>query len=72
MTSAGRLADPTGLPFDAAHLAEYNALTTALDDLLALKPCLAPRCRRRRARCYPGKTHPSTSLDSSGAMESRR
>ena len=39
----GRLADPSDLPFDAAHLDDEAALTTALDDLLARKPHLASR-----------------------------
>lgn len=41
--STGRLADPTDLPFDADHLDDPEALSTAIDDLLARKPHLASR-----------------------------
>lgn len=41
--ATGRLADPTDLPFDAAHLDDPEALGTAMDDLLARKPHLASR-----------------------------
>ncbi len=41
--ATGRLADPTDLPFDAAHLDDEAALATALDELLARKPHLATR-----------------------------
>lgn len=39
----GRLADPTELPFDAAHLDDPEALKTAIDELLARKPHYAAR-----------------------------
>lgn len=39
----GRLADPTDLPFDEAHLADPEALTAAIDELLTRKPHLAAR-----------------------------
>lgn len=39
----GRLADPTDLPFDAAHLDDADALAGALDALLESKPHLAAR-----------------------------
>lgn len=39
----GRLADPTDLAFDPAHLDDADALAAALDDLLARKPHLASR-----------------------------
>lgn len=41
--ATGRLADPTDLPFDAAHLDDADALTAAIDALLAGKPHLASR-----------------------------
>lgn len=39
----GRLEDPTDLPFDEALLEDDDALTAAVDDLLARKPHLAAR-----------------------------
>ena len=39
----GRLADPSDLPFDEAHLEDADALNAAVDDLLARKPHLASR-----------------------------
>jgi hypothetical protein len=41
--STGRLADPTELLFDAAHLEDPEALTAAIDDLLTRKPHYAAR-----------------------------
>jgi len=43
VAATGRLADPTDLPYDEAHLDDPDALTAALDDLLATKPHLASR-----------------------------
>jgi len=43
VAATGRLAAPDELPFDEAHLSDPEALTTALDDLLARKPYLAAR-----------------------------
>lgn len=39
----GRLADPTELPFDAAHLEDPDALNAAIDELLTRKPHYAAR-----------------------------
>lgn len=41
--ATGRLADPTDLPFDQAHLEDPDALGAAIEDLLAKKPHLASR-----------------------------
>lgn len=41
--ATGRLADPTDLPFDAAHLDDPEALTAAIDTLLEAKPHLESR-----------------------------
>lgn len=41
--ATGRLADPTDLAFDEAHLDDPDALTAAIDDLVAKKPHLAAR-----------------------------
>lgn len=43
VTATGRLADPSDLTFNDAHLADAEALTAAIDDLLARKPHLASR-----------------------------
>ena len=42
----GRLADPTDLEFADDHLADEDALTAAVDDLLTRKPHLASRKAR--------------------------
>ena len=39
----GRLADPTDLPYDETHIEDEDALTIAIDALLAKKPHLAAR-----------------------------
>ena len=39
----GKLADPTDLPFDEAHLDDADSLTAAIDALLTAKPHLAAR-----------------------------
>ncbi|GAA1663712.1 hypothetical protein GCM10010977_02530 [Citricoccus zhacaiensis] len=44
--ATGRLADASDLEFDAAHLDDPEALTAAVDDLLAAKPHLANRTPR--------------------------
>ncbi|WP_374158772.1 hypothetical protein ACEWX3_04630 [Mycobacterium sp. G7A2] len=41
--ATGKLADPTDLPFDEAHLDNRDALTAAVNDLLDRKPHLASR-----------------------------
>lgn len=41
--ATGRLADPSDLAFDETHLADPDALTAALDDLLTRKPHMATR-----------------------------
>lgn len=43
VAATGRLADPTDLPFDEAHLSDADALTDAVDALLVVKPHLAAR-----------------------------
>lgn len=43
VAATGRLADPTDLVFDAAHLEDEQALSVAIDELLAKKPHLATR-----------------------------
>lgn len=41
--ATGRLADPTDIEFSESHLDDPDALTAAVDDLLARKPHLASR-----------------------------
>lgn len=41
--ATGRLADPTDVPFDEAHLSDPDALATSIDVLLQRKPHLASR-----------------------------
>ncbi|KUI16151.1 hypothetical protein AU191_01045 [Mycolicibacterium acapulense] len=41
--ATGRLADPTDLEFNPDHLEDPDALTAAVDELLAAKPHLASR-----------------------------
>lgn len=43
VAATGRLADPSDLPFDAAHLEDEAALTSAIDALIEGKPHLASR-----------------------------
>lgn len=43
VAATGRMADPSDLAFDAAHLDDEQALTNAIDELLARKPHLATR-----------------------------
>lgn len=43
VTATGRLADPTDLAFDEAHLEDAAALSSAIDALLEAKPHLASR-----------------------------
>ena len=43
VAATGRLADPSDLPFEESRLDDAEALTTAIDELLARKPHLASR-----------------------------
>ncbi len=43
VAATGRLADPSDLPFDEAHLEDADALTAAVDALVTAKPHLASR-----------------------------
>ncbi len=43
VTATGRLADPSDLPYDEAHVDDAEALAAAIDDLIARKPHLATR-----------------------------
>lgn len=43
VAATGRMADPTDLVFDAAHLDDQDAMNTAIEELLSKKPHLASR-----------------------------
>lgn len=43
VAATGRLADPSDLAFDEAHIDDADALNAAIDDLLARKPHLGSR-----------------------------
>lgn len=43
VAATGRLADPTDLPFDVAHLDDADALAAAIDELVERKPHLKTR-----------------------------
>lgn len=68
VAGSGRLADPSDLPFDAAHLDDEDALTTALDDLLARKPHLATR--RVAGDVGQGAGTPKTGFSLAGLLAS--
>ncbi|MGY1680719.1 hypothetical protein [Geodermatophilus sp. SYSU D01176] len=69
VASTGRLADPTDLPFDAAHLDDEAALTAAIDELLTRKPHLA--ARRPVGDIGQGATSGPTTVDLAGLLRSR-
>jgi len=62
----GRLADPSDLPYDAAHLDDDDALTAAIDDLVARKPHLASR--RPSGDVGQGATGTSADVDLAGLL----
>jgi len=62
----GRLADPTDLPYDAAHLDDEGALTAAVDELLARKPHLTSR--RPSGDVGQGATGTSEDVDLAGML----
>lgn len=66
--ATGRLADPSDLPFDETHLDSPEALTAAVDDLLARKPHLGDR--RPRGDVGQGATSTGTSFDLGGLLRS--
>lgn len=66
VAATGRLADPSDLPFDEAHLEDAGALTAAVDDLLARKPHLASR--RPVGAIGQGATSSASSVDLAGIL----
>lgn len=69
VAATGRLADPTDLPFDEAHLEGDEALTAAVDALLAAKPHLGDR--RPRGDVGQGATAPEQGVDLAGILRAR-
>ena len=66
VAATGRLADPTDLAFDEAHLDDEEALTTAIDDLLGRKPHLASR--RPSGDVGQGVGSPVNNVDLAGIL----
>ena len=69
VSATGRLADPSGLPFDDGHLEDADALTAALDVLLKAKPHLASRCPR--GDVGQGQSGGSGTFDLAGMLRQR-
>lgn len=69
VTATGRLADPTDLPFDEAHLDDPDALTAAIEDLLVGKPHLGDR--RPTGSVGQGATADTATVDLAGMLRAR-
>jgi hypothetical protein len=69
VTATGRLADPSDLPFEESHLDDADALTAAIDELLARKPHLASR--RPAGDIGQGATTSPESVDLAGMLRAR-
>lgn len=67
--ATGRLADPSDLPFDQEHLDDANALTDAIDSLLARKPHLASR--RPTGDIGQGASGSKGTVDLAGLLRAR-
>lgn len=66
VAATGRLADPSDLPFDEAHLEDADALNAAVDALIATKPHLASR--RPFGVIGQGATPPPAGVDLAGIL----
>lgn len=69
VAATGRLADPSDLTFDDAHLTDPETLTAALDDLLARKPHLGSR--KPSGDIGQGATGSSETVDLAAMLRSR-
>lgn len=69
VAATGKLADPTDLEFDAAHLTDEDALTAAIEELLAAKPHL--RSRRPFGDIGQGATRSDETVDLASILRSR-
>jgi hypothetical protein len=67
--ATGRLADPSDIPFDEAHLEGPEALAAAVDELLARKPHLASR--RVSGEIGQGATPSAGGVDLAGMLRRR-
>lgn len=68
-TATGRLADPTDLAFDEAHVDDPAAHAAALDELLGKKPHLASR--RPSGDVGQGATGTADTVDLAGILRAR-
>lgn len=69
VAATGRLADPTELAYDETHLQDADALTAAIDDLLARKPHLATR--RPTGEVGQGASVAVETVDLAGLLRAR-
>ncbi|MFS0898929.1 hypothetical protein AB3M98_16160 [Mycolicibacterium litorale] len=69
VAATGRLADPSDLDFDAAHLDDADALAAAVDELLTRKPHLASR--RPVGDIGQGASRTGDTVDLAGILRSR-
>lgn len=69
VAATGRLADPSDLDFDEAHLDDEGRLNAAIDDLLDRKPHLASRTPR--GDVGQGMSGGSETVDLAGILRSR-
>ena len=69
VAATGKLADPTDLEFNDAHLDDADALTVAIDELIERKPHLASR--RPVGDIGQGATRTSETVDLAGIMRAR-
>jgi hypothetical protein len=67
--ATGRLADPSDLAFNESHLEDADAISAAIDDLLAKKPHLASR--RVSGEIGQGATPSTSTVDLAGLLRRR-
>lgn len=69
VTATGKLHDPEDLPFDEEHLDDPEAMSAAVDDLLARKPHLASR--KPVGNIGQGASGSTSTVDLAGLLRSR-
>lgn len=69
VAATGRLADPSDLEFDEAHLDDPDALDQAIEDLLGRKPHL--KARKIAGDVGQGATTTASTVDLAGLMRAR-
>lgn len=67
--ATGKLADPSDLPFDDAHLEDPVALAAAVEELLTAKPHLASR--KPTGEIGQGPARASGTVDLAGLLRTR-